>query len=395
MTGFEFFKNKKTQLAVVFVLVAGVGFGIFIAPRIFPTTTENQIFSPEVGLANVSGPVEQKIEPKKILHLPTPKQVKAIYMTSWVAGTPSFRSRLIELIEQTELNSVVIDIKDYTGKIAFLTDDPRVTKYGAPEKRIFDIVDFLEDLHLRGIYVIGRISVFQDVHLADLKSEWAVKKDSNRNTLWRDHKELPWIDAGARDAWRYFADIGHVAYELGFDELNFDYIRFPSDGNMKDIFYPWSEGKEKREVIREFFEFLANDFQGTGAVLSADLFGMTTISVDDLNIGQYLEYALPYFDFIAPMVYPSHYPPNWNGHKNPAEHPYEVVKYSMEKAVERASTTPLKFRPWLQDFNLGAIYDAEKVRAQIQATYDSGLDSFMLWSPSNKYTREALLPAGH
>jgi hypothetical protein len=117
---------------------------------------------------------------------------------------------------------------------------------------------------------------------------------------------------------------------------------------------------------------------------------MTTTNKDDLNIGQYLEFALPYFDFISPMVYPSHYPPNWNGYKEPEEKPYEVVKYSMDKAVGRASTTPLKLRPWLQDFGLRVHYDEKMVRAQISAVYDSGLNSWMLWSPSNRYTEEAL-----
>jgi hypothetical protein len=122
---------------------------------------------------------------------------------------------------------------------------------------------------------------------------------------------------------------------------------------------------------------------------------MVTTNTDDLGIGQVLERALPYFDYIAPMVYPSHYPATFLGYKNPAEHPYEVIEYAMGSAVKRlntASTTPLKLRPWIQDFNLGATYDAEKVRAQIKATYDVGLTSWMLWDPKNQYTRGALLP---
>ena len=120
---------------------------------------------------------------------------------------------------------------------------------------------------------------------------------------------------------------------------------------------------------------------------------MTTTNNDDLGIGQYLEDALPYFDAIAPMVYPSHYPPNYNGWKDPNQHAYDVVHYSMSRAVSRAmvaSTTPLKLRPWLQDFDYGGDYDIPEVKAQIQATYDAGLDSWMLWSPSNRYTRAAL-----
>mgnify|MGYP003394260007 FL=1 len=140
----------------------------------------------------------------------------------------------------------------------------------------------------------------------------------------------------------------------------------------------------------------------TGAKLSVDLFGMTTTVTVDMGIGQILENALPYFDYIAPMVYPSHYPKSWNGFANPAEKPYEVIKISMTGAVERekawrisqglSTTTPSKMRPWLQDFNLGADYGPDKVRGQIRATYDVGLSSWMLWNAGNKYTSSALLP---
>ena len=131
-----------------------------------------------------------------------------------------------------------------------------------------------------------------------------------------------------------------------------------------------------------------------GIPISADLFGMVTTNTDDLNIGQVLENTLPYVDFVAPMVYPSHFPPTWNGLKNPAANPYDVIHYSMNKAVERAKAMgedPLKLRPWLQDFNMGATYTKEMVRSQIQATYDVGLTSWMMWDPSNTYTEGSLL----
>jgi hypothetical protein len=217
----------------------------------------------------------------------------------------------------------------------------------------------------------------------------AVKKKSD-GTVWKDRKGLSFIDVSAKPYWEYVVAIGKESYDLGFDELNFDYIRFPSDGNMEDIAYPWTGKVEKKEALRQFFGYLYKSFRSVGVKTSADLFGMTTTNKDDLNIGQYLEFALPYFDFISPMVYPSHYPPNWNGYKEPEEKPYEVVKYSMDKAVGRASTTPLKLRPWLQDFGLRVHYDEKMVRAQISAVYDSGLNSWMLWSPSNRYTEEAL-----
>jgi len=382
----SFFKHRKRNYIFLALVLLIILIGFFIFPYLFPERSENQFnLNKNMSQASVVLSLDDEVK-----HIKTPDAVKAIYMTSWVAGTPSLRAKLVDLIDQTEINSVIIDIKDYSGMIAFLTDDEKVLKYGAPESRIRDIKDFLKLLHQKDIYIIGRISAFQDSHLVNIKPEWAVKKSSDKNQIWRDQKGIAWIDVGARGMWQYLADIGHLSYELGFDELNFDYIRFPSDGNMNDIYYPFSEGVEKKEALRQFFGFLYKEFRGTGAVLSADLFGMTTTNTDDLNIGQYLEYALPYFDYVAPMVYPSHYPPTFIGINNPASEPYKVIKYSLDKAVERASTTPEKIRPWLQDFDLGTNYDAGMVRAEIQAVYDSGLNSFMLWSPSNRYTRGAL-----
>jgi hypothetical protein len=146
--------------------------------------------------------------------------------------------------------------------------------------------------------------------------------------------------------------------------------------------------------LESFFSYLHDNLTGTGIVTSADLFGMVTTNTDDLGIGQVLDKALPYFDYIAPMVYPSHFPPGWNGYAKPATKPYEVIKYSMEKAVARTIALGFdsnKLRPWLQDFNYGATYTAEMVRAQIKATNDVGLDSWMLWDPGNTYTEAGLL----
>ena len=346
--------------------------------------------------ASVDKPLQKNIEPDIIVtHIPTPKPVKAIYMTSWVAGTKSIRDNIIKIIDETEVNSVVIDIKDATGKISFIPEDPYLKEIGSGENRIPEIKKFIDLLHKKNIYVIGRISVFQDPHLVSRRPDLAVKRKSD-GSIWKDYKKISWLDVGSKEVWDYVIAIAKESHSVGFDELNFDYIRFPSDGNMSDIAYDFygKNGISKSEQIRQFFEYLNKNVKSqTGATMSADLFGMTTTNTDDLNIGQLLENAIPYFDYIAPMVYPSHYPKTFMGFANPAEKPYEVIHFSMSSAVKRAvaaSSSPYILRPWLQDFDLGADYDHEKVRAQIQATYDVGLDSWMIWSPSNRYTVEAL-----
>lgn len=332
-------------------------------------------------------------EKETVKHIETPESVKAIYMTSWTASDKSLRQRLVDMIDATELNSIVIDVKDYTGRIAFEVSDPALIETGASEERIVDAGNFIKYLHDKSIYVIGRIAVFQDPYLVQKRPDLAVKKISS-GLNWKDYKGLAWLDPCSQEVWDYIINIAKEAEKIGFDEINFDYIRFPSDGNTADAKYAFCDASaSKAEAIENFFSYLKTNLNDLNLPLSADVFGMVTINTDDLNIGQVLERAEPYFDYIAPMVYPSHYPKGFNNYKNPATVPYEIVKIAMDAASARliaASSTPYKLRPWLQDFDLGAIYDASMVRKQKQAVYDSGLTSWMLWDASNQYTPGAL-----
>ena len=385
----------------------GISLGILLAVVIFFVIPE---FSArgyiKAGLQNLNiikseeVVIPDKIEIPVITHLQTPKPLKAVYMSSWVASSRTIREKIFNMIDRTELNAVVIDIKDYTGRIAFPVVDPYLQKIGSSENRVRDIQNVIDGLHKKNIYIIGRVAVFQDPFFVKSRPDLAVKKLSDKNSVWKDKKGITWLDAGSKEVWDYTVAIAKEAYALGFDELNFDYIRFPSDGNMKDIYFPISNGKIKKDVMREFFKYMNEklvntDSPRTGIKISADVFGMVATNTDDLGIGQYLEDATEYFDYVAPMVYPSHYPNGWNGFKNPATKPYEVVKIAMDKAVARMKIIgrdPNKIRPWLQDFNMGAKYTKELVRAQMKATYDAGLDSWMLWDPGNSYTESALLP---
>jgi len=376
--------------------VAGMGLVFIVFITILPYFLETT-YSAQVAVVEESQVVFVP-EVEVVAHLDTPDPLKALYMTACVASTGSWRQSLKTLITETELNAVVIDIKDSTGVVSFANNFPKATTtHGCI---VPDLKEFIKELHTANIYVIGRISVFQDPSYVKVFPALAVKRKDSEE-VWKDHKGLAFVDVGAKPYWDYIVELSKESYKLGFDELNFDYVRYPSDGNMQDARYSWAVGTTtKQEMLEEFFKYLSESLEETGAVLSADLFGMTTTQYDDMGIGQVIERAMPYFDYIAPMVYPSHYPPNWNGYANPALYPYDVIKISMRSAVDReaawrvlngvATSTPSKIRPWLQDFNLGATYDAEKVQAQIRATYDSGLNSWMIWNAGNKYTREAL-----
>ncbi len=384
----EFFlKHHHSLLAVIGAILVVVIF-IFL-PRIFSTHYLGDVKA--VSLASVTSSTSEILEfvPS---YISTPTVVKGIYMTSWVAGTPSLRNNLVKLIDETEVNTVVIDIKDYSGKIVFPVSDPKLKAFGSEEVRVKDMQDFIETLHKKGVYVIGRVAVFQDAYFVKHRPDLAVRNKSG-SAVWKDRKGISWIDAGSVDYWDYIIEIAKESHKIGFDEINFDYIRFPSDGNMKDISFPQSSTTPKSDVIKNFFSYLHGHLEGSGLKTSADIFGMVTTAKDDMGIGQLLENAMPYFDYIMPMVYPSHYPQNYEGLGNPEAHPYEVIKIAMQSAVDRAvlaSTSPDKMRPWLQDFGLGMTYGPKEVRAQIKATNDVGLTSWILWSASNKYTRGAL-----
>src|SRR3989344_1744658 len=345
---------------------------------------------------------------KEVKHLKTPEPLKGVYMTQCVAGTPSFRDKVVRLIDDTELNSIIIDIKDYTGTVSFLTGNKEIDSIVGTGCKVSDMQEFVENLHNKNIYVIGRVTVFQDPAFAKAHPNLAVKRKSDGG-VWKDRKGISFIDVGALPFWDYIISIATSSCAIGFDEINFDYIRFPSDGDMKDISFTHTGTTTKKEILRQFFEYLDSKIAGTGVVTSADLFGMTTTNTDDLGIGQVLEYALLNFDYVSPMVYPSHYPPKFNGWPDPNKVPYEIIKFSMGAGVARtnflekeiASSTPdakvlerinpLQLRPWLQDNDYPVHYTAEMVRKQIQATYDVGLTSWMLWDPGNTYTEAALL----
>ena len=362
-----------------------------------------------------------------------PNIIKAIYLTSWSAGNSNYIDYLIDIVKTTEINAVVIDIKDFSGYIAYDAAVPEADEYHSKSIRIRDIDFLIKKLHQEKIYTIARITVFQDPIVAKKRPDLAIHSRSltpaNSSPLWFDNKNLAWIDPGAREYWDYIISISKDAAEHGFDELNYDYVRFPSDGDLGDMSFSfWDNKTEKRAMIKEFFKYIRQGLPNER--LSIDLFGFSTIQNNDLGVGQIIEDSFEYFDYVCPMIYPSHYSDWFLGYQNPAEHPYEVVENSMAGALrkldsykqieenkEKPAESPsdpeaqqadngadikagreekVVLRPWLQDFNLGAVYDSEMVKAEIKAVEDTAGDNFkgfMLWNSKNIYTKKALKAA--
>lgn len=401
-------QNKKSIKIFIFIalaiLIAG-SFVYFILPTLdsqieynASTQNANAVSGDKVENADKVEPIVTEeninaVNPIVVTHIDTPDQVKAVYISAWVAGSPKFRDSIIKMVDETELNTIVIDVKDSTGRVSFDMPVTSVQKEGSIEKRISNIRNLTDMLHKKNIYIVGRISVFQDPYMTKKHPEWSVTKKSD-GTVWKDRKGLSFLDPSKKEVHDYILAVAKGAYEEGFDEINFDYIRYPSDGNMKDINYHLKEGETRADNIEKFFKYLSSEMKKDNDIpISADLFGLTTEVNDDMGIGQVWEKALPYFDYLSPMVYPSHYPSGHAGYKNPSNYPYEVINRALISAVlktEKIGEDKNKIRPWLQDFDLGAVYTKEMVQAQIKAVYDNGLTSWMLWDPSNKYTPSAL-----
>ncbi len=367
-----------------FVVVAAAG---FFSIGFYWKVTNNELESINQALMIHSAIARKETVP--YVRVKTPKQtVKAIYLTAYSAGSPKKIDEMIKLIDRTELNAVIIDIKDYSGLVLYDSKVPLVVKHKLKDNRYPNLEATIKKLHDHNIYVIARQTVMQDPVLAQAKTEWALKDTRGGN--WRDHKGLMWVDPTKKDVWQYNVAIAKEAAEYGFDEINFDYVRFPSDGNMSRVVY--SDSRKKYEVMGDFYAYLGKQMADVPVWTSLDMFGfvMEKSGEDDMNIGQRLADAVGVTDYIYPMMYPSHYPSGHLNLKNPAEHPGAIFDNGMAKGMPFFKDVRAEVRPWIQAFNLGAVYDGAKIRAQIDSIEKYSSSGWLLWNASNRYSDAGL-----
>lgn len=324
-------------------------------------------------------------------------EVRGIYMTGHTVSNQKKFDELIKLIDETELNAVVIDVKSDEGMVLYQTELKDVQFSGANNNIIIKDIDaVLKYLQKKNIYAIARIVTFKDNKAASKFPNLAVK--TANGTVWRDRNGQAWLNPYNKESWDYVLDIAEEAAAKGFEEIQFDYVRFPTDGNLKSIDYGALKNKNKAQAIGDFLKYSRDRLSEMGAVTSADVFGLVTTAENDMNIGQQLEYLADSVDVICPMVYPSHYGKGSYGVAEPDFEPYKIVNYSMKKAKERLDNnenSTAKLRPWLQDFSAAYLprykkYGPAEIRAQIKATNDAGVKEWILWNASNRYTRGGL-----
>ena len=318
-------------------------------------------------------------------------------MNRWAALGKKM-GQLIELAKKTEVNALVIDVKDDRGFVLYNSRVPLAVQIGADtnqamsHKKLRAILDTLAANH---IFSIARIVVAKDPLLASSKLEWAIKRKSDMQP-WLDKNGKPWLDAHNPEIWKYAADLAEEAYDLGFSEAQFDYVRFPDEKRLiSEAAYPLSHGRLRAQVIREQLGYTRSLLKKKNIPMTIDVFGLTATDTTDMGIGQRWEMFVDQADVVLPMVYPSHFAPGTYKLGNPNANPYSTIDHAMRDVKRRTANiqNAAKVVPWYQDFTLGPPhYFAEHVRAQKKAGYDNGFQSWILWNPGSRYTESALDP---
>ncbi len=333
-------------------------------------------------------------------HVARPDTLRGLYVNRWAALGERL-PRLIDLAKHTEINALVIDVKDDRGFVLYPSSVPLANEIGADTVRRLSparIRAMLDTMYAYHIYPIARIVVAKDPLLAQSKLEWAIKRKADLQP-WLDKNGRPWLDPHHREVWRYAADLAREAYSLGFSEVQFDYVRFPDEKRLvTEAVYPLAKGRLRAQVIREQLGFLRTSLKPLAVPVTADVFGLTATDTTDMGIGQRWEMFVDQVDVVLPMVYPSHFTSGMYGLSSPNAHPYKTVDRALKDVIRRTAriANAAKVVPWYQDFTLGPPhYFAEHVRAQMKAGYDNGFQSWILWNPRSVYTTAALEPRGN
>ncbi|MCR3921227.1 MAG: putative glycoside hydrolase [Firmicutes bacterium] len=328
-------------------------------------------------------------------------KAKGIYVTGHMVASKNRFEELVTLIEATELNTMVIDVKNDHGLMTYRSEIEIINEMNANKGAIIKDMDaVLTELNEREIYPIARVVVFRDPHLPEMKKEWAIQK-RNGGGQWRDPSNFAWVNPYEKNVWDYNIAIAKEAAIKGFREIQFDYVRFPENAKRVDreAEFPGANGRAKDEAIEGFLAYAQEQLKEYNVHVSADVFGVIATSKGDADgIGQNWEKVSPQVDIICPMIYPSHYGPGYFGFSVPDANPAGTINRALVDAIKRNATleTPAVIRPWLQSFTASwvkgnIVYGPAEVRAQIDAALDLGIDEFLIWNAANRYSSGSFL----
>jgi len=373
--------------AAGFILLWALG-SVMVGGQGFPWASNAAASVSPVALqAQVDHPLEPLVDMRAFRDL-SYVPVKGIYVSSYHAGKPELLQNMLDIADNTEINAFVVDVKDEWGKVVYNCDVPMAVDLGLVEKRIPDIDELISTLRKHDITPIARLVCFQDSALAKARPDLAIQ--SSKGGLWKDRKGLSYTNPYDHEVWDYLVQVAEDAAKHGFREIQFDYVRFPTDGPVKEAVYPGDNGTSKSDAIAGFLAYARERLEPLGVWLAADIFGMTLRVQNDQGMGQILEQVARNVDIVCPMVYPSHYTDGSFNLDSPNRSPYELVSAALEDAAPRMAGTGGMVRPWLQDFSLnGVTYGADEVKAQIRAAEAEGYTEWMIWDPGLKYSTGA------
>jgi len=307
-----------------------------------------------------------------------PEQMTGVYFPSNCLCGRSFEG-IVHYMESAGLNMAVLHAKDPRGQLFWKSSNNTAVEMGA-SNRNGPLEKAVQILKQKGIWTVAKLDVFQDSLLVKNHPEMGVK-DSHTGELWADRKGLHWANPYDRRVWEYTIELCLELIDIGIDEIQFDYVRFPSDGDLSSIEYSVIlEGVSPADCIGEFLAYANSMFKPMDTTISVDIFGLTAWKAEDFGVGQVLEKIAPHVDVLCPMLYPSHFPDNFLSLKNPGQYPYKIMKLSLEEMKKR---TNKDIRPWIQGF----WYTPEEINAQLKGVNESGIQNWTVWNPTGRYAQ--------
>jgi hypothetical protein len=333
-----------------------------------------------------AGAIARANTPKPAAHASVPREIRGVHVTMSLASLPG---KLQQYLAMPGLNTIELDVKDESGRVGFVPWAVPLARRTGAAGPFYKARRAAHLVHARGDYLIGRIVTFEDPVLSEKHPELAIH--TSDGSLWHTNAGLGWTNPYDRRVWRYNVDLAVAAAKAGFDEIQFDYVRFPSDGDLSLIRYPGAHPQSMAWTIPAFAQYARSRLHPLGVRVSVDVFGLS--ATRDLGIGQLPRRISRYVDALYPMVYPSHYNSGEFDLADPNAAPGETVTHSLLDFEAALEGRKARLTPWLQDFSLGRTYTLVDVRAQVAAARSLNTHGFLLWNAEGLYDGPALLPA--
>jgi hypothetical protein len=360
---------------VVVVAAAGTTLGAR-----FLTERDSKVSGVTDGEGTSTPAPKPKPEPR-----PYPDEIRGVHVTMALASIPGKIDQYLAMTKHG-LNALELDVKDENGEVAFTKPRVALAHQVGAARDYYDPVEVARKAHAAGVYLIGRIVCFEDPMLAQNAPQYAIRTTSGG--VWTTSLGLGWADPYDKRVWDYNVALGAAAAKAGFDEIQFDYVRFPTDGDLSAAVFPKQTNQSKTAVITNFARYAGEKLKPLGVHVSADVFGLS--ATRNMGIGQRPKKLGQYLDTIYPMVYPSHFGPGQYNLPDPNAQPGRTVGLALRDFDTQLTGLDTRLVPWLQDFSLGRTYTLADVQDQIEAARDAGSQGYLLWNAAGLYTRRAL-----